>query len=737
MTYSAAFKTASTMSRVALCALLGLCLTAGLTSRAGAIAASSPFVVTRTADDTLPGSLRAAIAAAAATGGTVTFAIPATDPGYDSTANTDTITLALGPLIVPASLTIVGPTAPSATVVVSGAPTVNGFNMNASRVFSVTGGTVAFSNLAITNGNVIQGAPTFPESGGGGGILNAANLTLTRCTVTGNSTNSGDGSGINNGSGASLTMTGCTISGNSVGMFGLFVNAGGIANSGTLTATGCLISGNSAAGSGGGLFNSGTATLNSCTLSGNGARSFGGGQVFGNGGGASNSGSLTLNNSLVTGNGAIYGGGLFNDTGGTLALSACTLSGNSSANYQPFAIRNGNPGYGGGSANYGTAVITDCLVVGNRSDNGDGLYNGGTLTLINSTFTGNSGGQTSPSNPTPASGGLSSGPATLVNDIFYGDAGVEITAASGTAGPNITYSDVQGGYAGTGNIDADPQFVRNADPNASPADPGDEHLKLTSPAVYAGTNGPGVPLTDIEGTPRPTPPAKPSMGAYEVPGSATGFSAQGGFLVTGTQNLSTGSQVVAKFLPGTTPVSGFTASVAMGDGSVIPGVIVPDPTTAGVFDVTVSYTYAAYGTFTVAVTISGPNNAPTATVTSTATIQPAQVAADVTGQVSVLRGGLVYNRASKRYVQTVTIKNTGIAALAGPFSLVLDALTPGATLVGPTGTTQYAPPAGSPYQNAAAGLAPGASLSLVVQLTYAGTARFGYTPRVLAGPGAR
>ena len=59
--------------------------------------------------------------------------------------------------------------------------------------------------------------------------------------------------------------------------------------------------------------------------------------------------------------------------------------------------------------------------------------------------------------------------------------------------------------------------------------------------------------------------------------------------------------VVAKFLPGTTAATGFTATVDLGDGSVIPGMISPDPTTAGVYQVTVSHTYTGYGTFTLTV----------------------------------------------------------------------------------------------------------------------------------------
>ncbi|MEN9611311.1 MAG: hypothetical protein RLZZ628_2125, partial [Bacteroidota bacterium] len=86
-----------------------------------------------------------------------------------------------------------------------------------------------------------------------------------------------------------------------------------------------------------------------------------------------------------------------------------------------------------------------------------------------------------------------------------------------TSNPNVTYSVVQNGYAGTGNLNTDPQFTNSADPDGADniwgtADDG-LIIGCLSPALNTGT-ATGAPTTDYMGTVRPQG-AWIDMGAYE------------------------------------------------------------------------------------------------------------------------------------------------------------------------------------------------------------------------------
>jgi hypothetical protein len=207
------------------------------------------------------GSLRGEIAAAAS-GDTIAFA---------GSLKGKTITLSQGELALSQSLTIAGSVANPVTI--SG--------NQASRVFDITSRSaiVTLSGLTITQGSTDLS---------GGGILNVGTLTVSHCTLSGNS--AVDGGGIFNA--GKVTVNQCSLSGNSA--TGSGDGGGGIDNYfGTVTVSQSSLSGNSAV-LGGGILNFGTVTVSQSSLSGNSA-------VLG--GGIYNLGALNvLNHSSITGN---------------------------------------------------------------------------------------------------------------------------------------------------------------------------------------------------------------------------------------------------------------------------------------------------------------------------------------------------------------------------------------------------------------------------------------------------
>jgi predicted outer membrane repeat protein len=178
-------------------------------------------------NDSGAGSLRAQIAAAAA-GDSIIFA----------GGLTGTITLSSGELAINKNLSIFGPGATSVTV--SG--------NNAQRVFHTLSGTnVSISGLTIANGTV---------SDFGAGVESEGSLTLSSCTVTGNSAAMGGGGVyfvVNNTGTASLTVSGDTFTSNTTGGNGggLFSNVTDRSGRVSVSVFSSTFSNNSASGSGG------------------------------------------------------------------------------------------------------------------------------------------------------------------------------------------------------------------------------------------------------------------------------------------------------------------------------------------------------------------------------------------------------------------------------------------------------------------------------------------------------
>jgi hypothetical protein len=245
------------------------------------------------------GSLRYEIAAAHS-GDTIVF-----DKKLDRGG---TITLTSGnELYIDKNLTIQGPGAGLLTV-------YGGSSNTESRIFEVgPGATVALSGLTIDHGGGHASAGGLPNGqlydGSGGGILNRGTLTISGCTLSNNSADSGPDSTTSGGAiynAGVLTVNGCTLINNHANY------GGGIYNLGTATVSGGNVS-NNAARAGGGIFNFCTATVSGCTLSTNTATAVNAGGAIYNAGTAA---ALTVLDSLFSGNSPDNIYGAYTDGGG-------------------------------------------------------------------------------------------------------------------------------------------------------------------------------------------------------------------------------------------------------------------------------------------------------------------------------------------------------------------------------------------------------------------------------------
>lgn len=296
--------------------------------------------------------------------------------------------------------------------------------------------TAVLDGFTITGGNADG---PFPYDYGGGMYNYISSPTLTDCTFSANSTGyQGQGGAMYNET-SSPTLTNCILAGNWAN------NGGGMYNDyGSPSLSGCILSRNSAD-RGGAVYNySGTPTLSDCTFS---------------------------------GNSAYYGGGMYNYDSSPV-LTGCGFSGN----FAPLGAGMYN--------NRSSPALNNCIFAGNLASTGGGIdnYPQNSPTLANCTFVGNS-AMTGSGLACFSSGQTDASTVVLTNCIFR-DGGDEISN-DGPSTVEVTYSNIEGGWAGEGNIDVDPFFaepgrwVDGSDPNIAvePNDPnavwvdGDCHLK--------------------------------------------------------------------------------------------------------------------------------------------------------------------------------------------------------------------------------------------------------------------
>ncbi|MHC4501583.1 MAG: right-handed parallel beta-helix repeat-containing protein, partial [Planctomycetota bacterium] len=232
---------------------------------------------------------------------------------------------------------------------------------------------------------------------------------------------------------------------------------------------------------------------------------------------------------ITAGNAAGFGGGMYNSLSSP-TVSNCTFKANKAVSR------------GGGMGNRSSSpTVTNCIFSGNWAGAGGGMdnYDSSNASVVNCTFSGNTADDTG--------GGISnmtSNP-TVTNCILWGNSaptGPQIY--DGLSSPTVTYCDVEGGYAGSGNISDDPCFV-DADGPDHEYGTEDDNLRLLSASrcIDVGDNS-AIPAdtADLDGDGNTTEPIPydldwnprifggiVDMGAYECQGwELTIWSTSGG-----------------------------------------------------------------------------------------------------------------------------------------------------------------------------------------------------------------
>ncbi len=332
------------------------------------------LVVTHTADDGLPGSLRYAINSANALSGSGPLTIYVPAGVYNLTRTGGVADPAFGDLDVFASnLTIVGAGAGQTVIDASGL---------GDRVLDVhAGADLHVSGVAIRHGSA-------PNDLGGGVLVEGATFALSDSSLIDNTASQGGGLAFTGDGG--VTLTNVTVADNSAGQQG-----GGLANLNpdnpgrTITLTDCQVLRNQSGGSGGGIENAGTLVAHDSRVADNQAATDGGGihttfsalfygstlsgnTASGNGGAAFVDRNLPtglvaplteclLQNSTVADNQARSGGGVY--TLIRLNTQHATISDNR-------ATASGGAGGIALAGAFGRGYLTNTVVAGNTSAGG-------------------------------------------------------------------------------------------------------------------------------------------------------------------------------------------------------------------------------------------------------------------------------------------------------------------------------------------------------------------------------
>lgn len=369
----------------------------------------------------------------------------------------------------------------------SSSPIVTGCLFSQNIVTNSGGGLYnSSSDPTITSTAFVQNA-----SSNGGGMYNLGSAPLViDCTFDGNvATGFGDGGGMRNAN-SDTTVINSTFTANTAGD-----RAGGMySTGGALLVTGCLFRDNTAQVWGGAMYNSGSSsTVIDCLFTANGSNGAGGAMM--NGGIAEGGVRPVIANCTFMGNTAVgFGGAMVIWFDSETMVTNCTFRDNTA----------GSSGGGLVAAWHGLPSLRNCTFIGNGAGSEGGavsLSGDSVVSLQNCSIQGNAahseGGAMYVNGAVP----------TLTNCILWDNSPDEIVEI-GESIVTVTYSNVEGGFAGVGNMDTNPMFVNPVGGNL--------RLSKSSLCIDAGNSGlvPVDLFTDFDGHPRVLC-GSVDMGAFE------------------------------------------------------------------------------------------------------------------------------------------------------------------------------------------------------------------------------
>jgi hypothetical protein len=330
----------------------------------------------------------------------------------------------------------------------------------------------------------------------------SAGLTLLRCAFVSNDAASDGGAVSLANDGCDLEAVDCDFIVNTAGRGGAVYSVAD-----DYSFTGCLFDWNLAADGGAVHGNADPGWFTECTFIGN--------EAFGQGGAMSlysgaailidcsfrdqqawtEGGAIWLKYGDVSLFGGVFAGNVTGDQGGALALFSSAV-----AEAYGVTFLDNAAGFGG-AVSVGTtagSIFANCLFAGNDAVSGGALHAAsGDPQFINCTIADNTAG---------GGGGLfNDGAAPVVtNCILWGNVPDAMNLDEPL--PVVTYSDVEGGIGGAGNIDADPGFVDRDGPDDDPAtvDDNDYRPAAGSPCIDAADNlaVPPCGVLDLDGLSR-------------------------------------------------------------------------------------------------------------------------------------------------------------------------------------------------------------------------------------------